>query len=251
MPLRGSRRISVAALACATTLAHAAHPLISEDTGTQGTGKFELEVGSEIHHVEGGGRVSELDPQLSWGARDDIDVILRPTYFWLTGSAADSAGRHSGFGTTSLDVKWRPVERKPWSFAVRAGVDLPTSQGDIGPHEGGGHVIAIATYEVDAIMATFNAAYSHLPKDIGFGERRDILRFSAGALTKLTDAVRLATDLATAQSANEFDRTWPAVGVVGFIVTVPWGFDVDAGVQLPLNKHAPSTQWMLGATVRW
>ena len=245
-----ARRIALLALVFASGPTHAAHPLISEDTGTQGTGKFELELGTETSHVQGD-RIHELDPQLSFGARDDIDLIARPTYFWLHGAAADAAGRRSGFGTTGLDFKWRAIERAPWAFGVRAGADLPTSQGGIGPHEGGGHIVAIATYEVEALMATANAAYSHLPQDVGFAARRDIVRFSGGALARVGDAVRIAGDLVIAQSSEALDRTWPVVGIVGFIATLPWGFDVDAGVQVPINRGAPTTQWLVGATQRW
>jgi hypothetical protein len=245
------RRIAALILPFVAIAAHAAHPLISEDTGTQGTGKFELELGSESHRPEVGGRVFELDPQLSWGARDDVDLILRPTYFWLSGAAVDVAGRRAGFGTTALDVKWRAVERNPWSFGVRGGVDLPTAQDGIGPHEPGGHILAMVTYEADALMATANVAYSHLPKDVGFGERRDIVRVSAGTLVRITHAVQLAGDIATAQSADAFDHRWPAVALIGFVATLPLGFDVDAGVQLPLNGDAPPTQWLLGATFHW
>ena len=250
--LGAALRRSVAALllVLASGLAHGAHPLISEDTGTQGTGKFELELGTVTSHPQGD-RTHELDPQLSFGARDDLDLILRPSYFWLTGDTAQSAGRRHGFGTTALDFKWRPIARGPWSFGMRGGFDLPTSQGDIAEHELGSHALVMATYFAEPLMATINVSYTHLPHDAGVGVRRDGVRVSAGGHYSVSDALRLAADLATSQSTEAGAHGWPTVGVIGLILTLPWGFDVDAGVQFPINRSAPSTQWLVGATVRW
>jgi hypothetical protein len=58
----------------------AAHPMLTEDTGTQGTGKFELELGF-AQARDGGTNALEFGPQLSYGVQDNVDLIARPT--WL------------------------------------------------------------------------------------------------------------------------------------------------------------------------
>src|SRR6266550_4423926 len=60
-------------LACAADV-FAAHPLISEDTGTQGAGKFELELGNAWTR-DRGERAYEFGPQLSYGSLRELDVI--------------------------------------------------------------------------------------------------------------------------------------------------------------------------------
>jgi hypothetical protein len=247
------RRAAVAlvALALHASPLHAAHPLISEDTGTQGAGKFELELGTQTSHVEGS-RVGELDPQLSYGVLDNLDAILRPSFFRLNGAAADAASRRQGFGSTALDVKWRAVERLPWSFGTRAGFDLPTASGGLGPHEPGAHALVMATYDAAPLLATANLAYTRIPRDVADElQRRDVFRVSTGALLELNEVVRLAGDVALVQAPHTDERRWSAVGLIGAIVRTPWGFDVDAGWQFPVNRPAPSSVWLLGATVRW
>jgi len=230
---------------------HAAHPLISEDTGTQGSGRTELELGTTTSHVADA-RVRELDPQLSYGALDNLDVILRPSLFWLTGSAADDAGRRHGFGTTALDVKWRAPGEGPWTFGTRGGFDLPTADAGLGAQSLGGHVLAMATYDSAPLLGTINLAYTHAARDPTVPTlRRDLVRVSAGALLGVSDAVRLAGDLALFESSDASERGWRAVGVIGAIAHLPWGFDVDAGYQFALNRRAPTGAWLLGATLRW
>lgn len=253
--LRPTRRVAIPAFVAALALAsaaHGAHPLISEDTATQGHGHIELELGTQTSHVEGAARIRELDPQLSYGARDDLDVILRPSYFRLGGAAADAAGRRSGFGATALDVKWRAAAHGSWSIGTRAGVDLPTASDGLGARQPGAHALAMATYDAAPLVATMNVAYTRLPRDATDpDQRRNVWRLSAGALLALSSTVRLAGDLALARAAETTERGWPAIAVIGLIVHTPMGFDVDAGYQLPLNRIAPSGAWLLGATLRW
>jgi hypothetical protein len=229
--------------------AHAAHPLISEDTGTLGGGKYELELGTQL--ATGGGHVFELDPQLSYGVRDDVDFIVRPSLLWLSGDAADAAGRSRGFGSTALDVKWRAWSSDPLSLGTRAGLDLPTASPGLGSNGVGAHAIAVATYETPGALATANAAYTRLGDDAGGALRRDLLRVSAAFVREVRADVRLAIEAAAFSHPDPAVARWPAVVLVGAIAHLPIGVDVDVGYQAGLNRAAPASVWLAGMTLRW
>jgi hypothetical protein len=82
----------------------AAHPILTEDTGTQSAGKFELELGF-AQARDSGTTVAEFGPQLSYGALDNLDLIVRLTWLHVRGAATN--GTTQGFGDTGLDFKWR------------------------------------------------------------------------------------------------------------------------------------------------
>src|SRR5437867_8544013 len=90
----GSRIALVALLACVVD-AFAAHPLFTEDAGTQGAGKFELELGNARtrDHAD---RVYELGAQLSYGVLPKLDAIVRPT--WLDSRSVSDAGTQRARG---------------------------------------------------------------------------------------------------------------------------------------------------------
>lgn len=248
------RRAALAVLACAAsvfgaTITHAAHPLISEDTGTQGAGHTELELGTSFSRASGG-RVFELDPQLSYGLRDDFDAILRPSLFHLSGAPADEAGRRGGFGPTALDAKWRIASWDAVSAGTRFGVDLPTSSPGLGPRHVGWHALAMLTYDAAGTFATANVAYTRLS-----GEdpdlRRNIWRVSAALVRTVREDLRLLVDLATFGPEEREVATWRTVALVGAIARIPPGIDVDVGYQFRLNNAGPSNVWLAGMTLRW
>src|SRR5215831_5803372 len=80
---RMRRRDKATSLACSlmtlATAAHAAHPFITDDTNTQGTGKFELQLGSQYTRTDVNGVTLadfQFAPQLSYGVAEPIDLIL-------------------------------------------------------------------------------------------------------------------------------------------------------------------------------
>lgn len=241
--------LACAATVCGTTVAYAAHPLISEDTGTQGAGHTELELGTSFTRVDGG-HVFEFDPQLSYGLRDDLDAILRPSLFHLSGPAADEAGRHGGFGSTALDAKWRIASSDAISAGTRFGVDLPTSSSGLGPQRVGWHALAMVTYDQSGTMATANIAYTRLS-----GEdaelRRNLWRVSAAVVRNVREDVRLLADVATSRPEERDSGRWRAVALVGAIAHIPPGVDVDVGYQFRINNAGPSNMWLAGMTLRW
>lgn len=115
----------------------AAHPMLAEDPGTQGQGRFELEVGySSLRGMASGGSAATLAPQFSWGVLPEVDLIANPT--WMT-ERPRSGGSDRGLGNLPLDAKWRFVDAEPLQVAVRAGIDLPTGDGSRwlgGPYAG-------------------------------------------------------------------------------------------------------------------
>jgi hypothetical protein len=105
------------ALAVATPAAHAGHPMLSEDTGTQGIRNAELELGyawSQDH----GADIFLFQPQLSYGISTTFDLLIQPS--WTIVDAPGTTGREKGLGDTNLDFKWRFYGAAPWSLGVRA-----------------------------------------------------------------------------------------------------------------------------------
>jgi hypothetical protein len=107
----------------------AAHPLITEDTATQGSGKFELEIGNAWTR-DGPDRSFELGPQLSYGALPHLDLIVRPTWLAQRSSIDGDAVDARGAGDTAADIKCQFFQRDKLTLAVRAGINAPTGDAD-------------------------------------------------------------------------------------------------------------------------
>lgn len=75
--------IAVVALALSPSLARAAHPLITEDTGLQGRGRWQLEVDAERPRDRTDGvttRGFQPSATLTYGAADSVDLQLTVPY---------------------------------------------------------------------------------------------------------------------------------------------------------------------------
>src|SRR5262252_6943248 len=80
-------------LATAPGASLAAHPKLSEDTGTQGAGNFELESGFAWSH-QADDRIFQFQPQLSWGASAALDLIVQPS--WIANQTGGESVRGLG-----------------------------------------------------------------------------------------------------------------------------------------------------------
>ena len=195
------------------------HPLQTEDTGTQGAGNTELENGLAWVRQDSSWFFS-YQPQLSFGVATTADLILQPS--WLVTSLANDT-KTRGFGDTNLDGKWRFYGEAPWSFAVRAGLALPTSQHGQGePHnEVGTHVLLATTYDAAPIMVHGNVAYVHNPT--GGLQKTDSSRVSGAILWACTESWTLSAEAAVFSSVDSGNNAWRATMLVGAIYTVKPG----------------------------
>ena len=238
---------TLAALACGPALA--AHPFITEDPGTLGTGRIEIELGAAAREgaPDVDGRETGFFPQLSLGVAPNVDLIALGT--WVRQAPAQRPTLF-GSGDLLLDVKWRFYESDTLGLAVRAGVDLPAGDSDTGLGSGrvGWHATAIAGWTLGDYAVYANAAYARTQQP---GVRANLGTFSI-AVTRPDDApLRTFIEAATTSNTDPGNAQWPAVVRTGLIYTVNEWLDVDVGFQARLNRAATRQVWLAGATFRW
>lgn len=245
LPTAFRRALFGSALAVAVD-ARAGHPMLTEDTGTQGSGNAELELGFSWAS-DAGNRYFVFQPQLSFGASPAVDLIVQPS--WLSNDIAGS-GNVSGYGDTNLDFKWRFFGRDPYSLAIRAGVTAATNSNDLGLPAGRNaeHALLVATYDAAPLTIDANLGYTRNPDVAEL--RTNIYHVSAAALYATTDRLGLVLDLDWDSNSDATKSSPLAVALVGAIYTFRPGLDVDIGYRSHLNGAAIARQWLLGITFR-
>ncbi|MDY0747849.1 hypothetical protein SNE35_25325 [Paucibacter sp. R3-3] len=230
--------------------AHAAHPLQTEDTGTQGEGNLELENGLDRARNRDGSRDFSYQPQLSWGLTPEVDLIVQPS--WLAHRDPAGGPTHRAAGDTNLDAKWRFYGSAPWSLAVRAGVTLATSGQDLGQPKGtvGAHGLLALTLDAAPLTAHFNVGAAENPNDVG--QRRRIASTSVALMWQASDALILTMDGSLQSNPDPFRKAWPGLLLGGVIWTVRPGLDLDVGWQKSYGPAQPARRDLLmGLTWRF
>lgn len=245
----GSRRAAaIVALACScaatTAPSHAAHPSLTEDAGTQGARRVELEVGTTFAHGPDG-RLRSVEPQLSIGVTEQLDAIVLPTFVAI--DAADLRVR--GAGATTTDIKWRFLELEDLDFALRAGVDWPTGSNALGGDRSSLHALLVATRRIGDTTVSFNAGVDR--QSPAFGERRLVARLALGIVHPVHEVLTLVGDLAIQSNPAVAQSTAPGVASVGLIARIAPTTFVDVGYRLALNDVARPHAVAAGITFHW
>jgi hypothetical protein len=221
--------------------AHAAHPLITEDTGTQGAGRYQLEVSAEEREERATRRdIEVVTGVLSYGIGETADVQAGVPWYR---SGPD------GVGDASLDLKWRFFERSAWSLALKPGITLPT--GDERDGRGTGKLtwgsLLVVSYAPGAIAVHAHAGYRRNENKLG---ERETLRQLAAAATYRVGDVRFVGELT--RETNPV----PGGGTVryttlGAIWSMTRDVDLDIGWRNGNGSAPVEEALLLGATVRW
>jgi hypothetical protein len=238
--------VAAVAFALAAATAFAAHPLFTEDTGTQGRGNVEVELGNSWNDVDGNWD-QLFQPQISYGASTSLDLIVQLS--WVEGK--DAQDEHArGLGDTNLDFKWRFYGSAPWSLGVRAGVAVPTAQHDLGLPQGtfSPHVVLATTIDIAPVTINADLGYMHWPPEAGL--RTDLYHASAAMMLAASSRLTLLLDVGVDSNPRPNQASWGAVALVGFIYTWRPGLDFDAGYRDRLNSGGGPRQWLIGVTVR-
>ena len=246
--------------------AFATHPLITDDTATQGKGKFQLELNAEssrdeehegsITKKETGGISSAA---LSYGVVDNVDIIVGFPWQW---SSIKEDGKmisdNNGIADTSVGVKWRFFECKEdeWSLAIKPGVTIPTGDAAKGFGNGkiSGSMMLIATKGWQHGAVHCNVGYTHN----SYGQdhdnetlKQDIWHASLATEIKMTEKLRSVADIGIDTNNEKTPNTNPVYILGGLIYSVSENVDLDVGVKTGTNHAERDKTVLAGLTVRF
>lgn len=240
-------------------VSYAAHPLITDDTGTQGKGKVQIEINSEFSRdkeKEGGLTIKETGGEvatiISYGITDDKDIIVGVPYQWFrTKEDADVVSQQDGISDLSLELKWRFFEKEGLSFAIKPGITIPTGNEDRG--FGTGRVtyklFFITTKEVDPF--TFHLNLGYVRNENKIGERKDIWHASLASEVEVVKDIKIVANIGMERNPDKFSNTHPAFILGGFIYSISDHLDIDFGIKGGLNKPETDLSMLAGITMRF
>ncbi len=247
-----------------STVVYAAHPLITDDTGTQGKGKFQIEINSEISRdketVDGlmtketGGEVASI---VSYGITDNADLVLGVPYQWLKAEEdGETISDEDGVGDISLEIKWRFLEKETLSFALKPAIILPTGDEEKGLGNGKASygLMFITTKEMEPWTFHLNIGYMHNEYKLAEDEdanRKDIWHASLASTVEVIKDLQAVVNIGVEKNPDRESNTHPAFILGGVIYSITENLDIDLGVKAGLNKPETDLTVLAGMAVRF
>ena len=219
--------------------AYAAIPLITDDTGTQGKEKFQLELAGEYGHDKEEfvtNKNGDFSAALTYGVVDALDIVLSVPYqFWHTDEKG-SETKDDGLSDIAIESKWRFYENEGVSFALKPGFTIPT--GDDGKDLGSGkmtyYLYLISSYEMETRAFHINLAY--IRNENKGDDRKDIWHASFASTVDIMKDLKLAGDIGIESNPESASHTPPVYILGGLIYSVSENFDIGLGVKGGLTK---------------
>lgn len=234
--------------------AFAAHPLITDDAGTQGTGKWQFELDGQYEHEHEHGEKennSEISTVVTYGLAETIDLVLGIPYQWLRTQDSEGTARENGFADMSFEVKWRFYEKDGLSLAIKPGITLPTGNDEKGL--GTGKVtyktFFIATKELTPWMFHLNLGYYR--NENTQGDRKDIWHSSLASEYLLAKGLRAVANIGVEKGDDPATSSNPAFLLGGLIYSLSDAIDIDAGYKYGLTDSEADHTILFGLTFRF
>ena len=251
-------------LACACVLAVsllapcgvlAAHPLVTDDAGTLGRGKLQMELASEVgSHRQGQGSVElkesmgEVAAVLSLGLLENVDLVLGAPWAWSrTSQGGAVVSDEKGFGEATVELKWRFFEREGFSLALKPGLTF-----------GGGDTAFGAAFIATQVVGPFsfhaNVAYTRNEFELQAdraANRSDIWHGSIGVAAEVLKGLQAVANVGAETNGERGSGTWPAFALGGVVYALTENLDLDLGVKRGLNSAEPELTAMAGMAWRF
>lgn len=232
---------------------YAAHPLITDDTGTQGTGKFQLELNSEYGVDKEDGVTTKtfaFAPTLSYGLTDDIDIVIGVPYQHI--KVEDTlTTKESGMSDSSIEIKWRFFDKDGLSLALKPGVSIPTGDENKGLGSGkvGYSAYLILTKELKPLNLHINFGYVRNENE--FDERKNIYHASIAGEYEATEKLKIVANIGSETNPDKTDNTSPSFVLAGVIYSVTENISIDAGYKFGLNTPEVDNTYLVGIALKF
>lgn len=236
---------------CLSAPSFAFHPLITDDTGTQGAGGNQLEVGYDVARSKDGGvtdTARSLGLTYTRGIADGLDAYI---------GAAYQTSEPNGWGNVGIGLKWRFFDdaASGVSLALKPEVLLPVSRADEARGLGNGEtsygVTLIASQETAFGAVHFNAELARSNfADATIEDRRDFWRVSVAPAWRVSDAWTLALDLGLQANPDRSRDAAMGYAELGVVYTPDDALDLSFGVIRDL-KDGPVESTTVTVQATW
>ncbi len=230
------------------------HPLITDDTGTQGKGRFQFEFNGEYGHDKEDGITTDtidFNATLTYGIIDALDLAVGMPYQFIKVEDGFSEIKEDGVSDISINMKWRFFSKDNLSLALKPEVTLPT--GDEERELGSGKVtyglFFIATEDLKPFGVHMNVGYKKNSNKLD--ERTDIWHASIAGEYEVFEGLRLAMNTGIETNPDKSSRTHPVFILGGIVYSMSDVFDIDFGIKAGINKPETDTSLMAGITFRF
>lgn len=264
------RALGIAACAAWAGALHAAHPFLTDDTGTQGSGHWQLELMAEQNRntadtddgaVRQVRKLTLLNPVLTYGVLETLDVAFGASRLRQQATEDGTVVQAAeGTGDSTLELKWRFYERNGLSLGLKPGLALPTGDEERGLGAGklSWGVNFILTQEFEPWTFLANLAYARARYKLAAdaeANRAHLRRASVGVAYSVREDLQLVGEAGVRTNSAIDDPFLPGrnghFAMLGLIYSLSDKIDLDAGVRKRLNRAELDTAILLGATFRW
>lgn len=230
--------------------AFAAHPLVTDDTGTQGVKGNQIEFSTDWTQNAGGKtRVAELT--YTRGLTDDLDIALT-----IPGIYGAPRQQPTGFNDLSIGAKWRFLDTDQFSLGIKPEWTPATANSarGLGNGKDSFSLALIAQISLNDLTILINQSYAHNRfKNDGtrLENRTRINQTSTAVLYAIKDSVSLVADIGQRDSDASDHTAKTRFGILGIIWSIHESLDLDAGVQRTQTPDETENQWGIGITWRF
>lgn len=155
-----------ATIICTSISGWAAHPLVTDDTGTQGAAHWQLEVTSDhLWNRNADGQLSERTNALTLtrGLTDSTDLGLSMPWLSRRDPMTNDGLHETGLGDVGLTIKLRYLEQDSLQMGLKLTISLPNGESDkgLGKATGTQGVYHLTSLSTEAGTALFNVGLIH------------------------------------------------------------------------------------------
>lgn len=236
---------------CATA-ALAAHPLITDDAGTSGKGKGQVELTGEYGHDKETGvtsKASEVAASFTYGLTDSLDLVAGIPYIHQRSRNDESSSTEHGLSDISLEMKWRFYEHEDLSLAIKPGLSLPTGDEEKGLGVGKAtySLFFIASKEMTHWAVHLNLGY--VRNENTLDEEKNLLHGSIASSLAISENLTAVANIGIESNSDKPAGTDPAFILGGLVYALSENVDLDCGLKYWLNE--PETDYTLLAGITW
>jgi Putative MetA-pathway of phenol degradation len=262
--------ISLSLGVCAMLLApqaFASHPLITDDAGVVEVKHAEIELNGAYNynkHNDGGVtsryESNEAELKITTGIYKDLHAAITVPYTINAWSSDDNimAGRASGFGDMTFELKYKMLELYGVDFTIKPYTFIPTGKRSAGLSDGrwgfGGALIATKEFDEGKYAVHINAGYEHhnfhLVADRD-ANRLDLWSGSIAGEAEVFNGLKAMVNFGISTTAEKAVKQPAAFALVGVSYQLIKNLEINSGIKFGLTRGEDDLSLLYGITLKF